>query len=59
MDWIDGSKSSETCELYMRRFECQFVDRVSGGLPGQRKSPSLDSVFGIIIPWGPKFDVLR
>ena len=36
----------------------QFINRVSVSLPGQRYSPSLDSIVGVIVSRRAKFDVL-
>ena len=58
MDWIEGSKNSETCGLYARKFRCQFSNEMSASLPGQRQPPGLYSILGIIIPGRAKFDVL-
>jgi len=58
VDWIEGSKHSETCALYARMSQRQFINRVSMSSPSQSYPPGLDSVVGIIVSRKSKFDVL-
>ena len=58
VDRIEGSKNPEICPLFERKFWCQFVNRVSVGLPCQHQPPRLDSIVQIIFSQGKKFDVL-
>ena len=58
VDWIEGSKNPETCELYEWEFGCKFVNRVSENLPSQHELPGLDSILGVVIPRRTKLDIL-
>jgi len=58
VDWIDGSKNSETSSLCARKFGYQFINSVSVCLPCQCQPPGLDSSFRLIISRRPKLDVL-
>ena len=59
VDWIEGSKNPETCVLYPQRFRGRFVGKAGTGIPSQHQPPGLDSIVGIIIPRGTKFEILR
>ena len=58
VDWIEGSKNTETCALYARNFESQRVNRATVSSPRQRQPPGPDSTVGIVISRGTKFDIL-
>ena len=36
VDWIEGSKNVETCALYARMSQYQFINKVGVNLPSQR-----------------------
>jgi hypothetical protein len=59
VDRIEGSKNPETWVLCARKFGFKFADKVGMNLPSQCQPPRLDSILGIVIPWGAKFDVLN
>ena len=58
VDWIEGSKNSETCALRARMSRSRFINKVSVNLPSQRYPPGLDSVVEIVVSRRTKFDVL-
>ena len=58
VDWIEGSKNTETCALYARKFQHRHIVGASVSLPSQRQPPGPDSIFGIIVSRGAKFDIL-
>jgi len=58
VDWIEGSKNSETCALCTRMSRSRFINRVGVNLPSQSYPPGLDSVVEIVVPRRTKFDVL-
>ena len=58
VDRIEGSKNPETCVLCAGEYGRQFVNGVKVSLPSERQPPGLDSILGIIISKGAKFDIL-
>ena len=60
VDRMEGSKKSDTCFLCVNSgVSINVRGTETGGLPCQHQLSHLDPMFGIVVPWRTKFDVLR